>query len=150
MNEYCKDVLRHSWGTGPVRKALEKIYNANYYQENKNRWVVNRQKRKAKRAQQPISPASTNAPTVADIVNPLVPNIFESNERMEQVMNQQIKTSSSAIKNVINSGRKATKAILNTIGDMFTTAFDPKNNKEIAAIVSDTKELFKNAFKFKF
>lgn len=149
MNEYCKDVLRHSWGTGPVRKALEKFYNANYYQANKNRWVVNREKRKAKRAQQPVS-VNTSEQTVADIVNPLVPNIFESNARMEQVMDQQIKTSSDAIKKVINTGRAATKKVLKTIGEVFTTAFSPKNNKEIATIISDTKELLRDAFKFKF
>lgn len=45
MNEYCKNCLRHSWGSSPERKELEKIYNAKYYQANKNRWVINRQRR---------------------------------------------------------------------------------------------------------
>lgn len=45
MNEYCKNYLKHSWGSSPERKELEKIYNAKYYQANKNRWVLNRQRR---------------------------------------------------------------------------------------------------------
>ena len=45
MNEYCKDALMHSWGSSPERKKLEKQYNADYYAANKNRWVINRQKR---------------------------------------------------------------------------------------------------------
>ena len=45
MNEYCKRYLKHSWGSSPERKQLEKIYNAQYYQANKNRWVINRQRR---------------------------------------------------------------------------------------------------------
>lgn len=45
MNEYCKNYLKHSWGSSPERKELEKIYNAKYYQANKNRWVINRQRR---------------------------------------------------------------------------------------------------------
>lgn len=45
MNEYCKSFLKHSWGTSPERKKLEQEYNRNYYQANKNRWVINRQRR---------------------------------------------------------------------------------------------------------
>lgn len=45
MNEYCKRCLRHSWGSSPERKKLEQDYNRNYYAANKNRWVINRQRR---------------------------------------------------------------------------------------------------------
>lgn len=37
MNEYCKTYLKHSWGTSPERKKLEKDYNLNYYQANRSR-----------------------------------------------------------------------------------------------------------------
>lgn len=37
MNEYCKDVLMHAWGSSPERKALEKDYNAKYYSRNRNK-----------------------------------------------------------------------------------------------------------------
>lgn len=37
MNEHCKDVLIHAWGSSPERKALEKDYNARYYSRNRNK-----------------------------------------------------------------------------------------------------------------
>lgn len=37
MNERCKQYLAHSWGKAPERKHLEKIYNAGYYQRNRNK-----------------------------------------------------------------------------------------------------------------
>lgn len=40
MNEYCKEVLYHSWGKAPERKKLEREYNRSYYQKNKHKWGV--------------------------------------------------------------------------------------------------------------
>ena len=40
MNEYCKEVLYHSWGKAPERKKLERDYNRSYYQKNKHKWGV--------------------------------------------------------------------------------------------------------------
>lgn len=45
MNDFCKDCLYHSWGKTPDRKRLEKEYNAKYYSQNKQRWVLNKQRR---------------------------------------------------------------------------------------------------------
>ena len=40
MNEYCKEVLYHSWGSAPERKKLEREYNRAYYNKNKHKWGV--------------------------------------------------------------------------------------------------------------
>ena len=40
MNEYCKEVLYHSWGKAPERKQLEREYNRAYYNKNKHKWGV--------------------------------------------------------------------------------------------------------------
>lgn len=47
MNDFCKDCLYHAWGKTPEQKQAEQEYNASYYQQNKQRWVINKQKRQA-------------------------------------------------------------------------------------------------------
>lgn len=53
MNDICKDYLMHSWGKSPESKKNEQTYNAKYYSENKQKWVINRQKRR----NMPLGPA---------------------------------------------------------------------------------------------
>ena len=55
MNEFCKDCLYHAWGKTPEQKQAEHEYNAGYYQQNKQRWVINKQKRQSK-TQEPKRP----------------------------------------------------------------------------------------------
>lgn len=68
MNEYCKNYLKHSWGSSPERKELEKIYNAKYYQANKNRWVINRQRRMANVPASTLTSATRPSGDANDII----------------------------------------------------------------------------------
>ena len=68
MNEYCKNYLKHSWGSSPERKELERIYNAKYYQANKNRWVINRQRRMGSIPASTLTSATRPSGDVNDII----------------------------------------------------------------------------------
>ena len=63
MNDFCKDCLYHAWGKSPEQKQAEQEYNASYYQQNKQRWVVNKQKRQAKTQNDFVGPKLPEKPS---------------------------------------------------------------------------------------
>lgn len=65
MNEFCKDYLYHAWGKTPEQKQAEQEYNASYYQQNKQRWVINKQKRQSKTQNGVKAPLRTVKPSYA-------------------------------------------------------------------------------------
>lgn len=67
MNEICKRCLYHSWGKTPDRKRLEKEYNAKYYSQNKQKWVLNKQRRQSSDLNGP-RPDAPIGPYAADII----------------------------------------------------------------------------------
>lgn len=130
MNEYCKEVLRHSWGTSPERKKLESEYNARYYSLNKNKWKVNKAKRQSGR----INPTSY----IVDVFTkrtqpeygPPAPNAFD-------------KAYSSSRESVTSSIKNGAKFVAKA----FKTIFSSKRVDTINKITKETKEFLKKSFK---
>lgn len=69
MNDFCKDCLYHAWGKSPEQKRLEKEYNAKYYSQNKNKWVLNKLRRSASGANGPRPDAPIGPYAVDTIVS---------------------------------------------------------------------------------
>lgn len=123
MNEYCKEVLMHSWGRAPERKALEKRYNASYYQANKNKWVENKQKRQARQTSLSESPS--------DIVRaPL--DLYDTGEFSSY--------SVEGFKDIFNAGKKFAKGIKSVA---IATIHLPRTIKKAVNKVLDTFKDFK-------
>lgn len=131
MNEYCKDVLRHSWGKAPERKALERMYNAKYYAQNKAKWVENKLKRKAK---------STYAGVANNISNWLSPNTAgdaygpRNQTAIEQAYTKSQKKTISAIK----TGASFVASVANRL----ITSF-----KDDESVIQVTKRFLKRTLK---
>lgn len=125
MNERCKQYLAHSWGKAPERKHLEKIYNAGYYQRNRDK-ILNRAKERGQIKRGPASHDIATAPLylyedTADFMN-------YSNKAFKAIKNI-LKKPIKVIKNFPEYVKKGKKAVQNIHIAMETPLTAIKNTK---------------------
>lgn len=114
MNEQCKQYLAHSWGKAPERKHLEKIYNAGYYQRNRDR-ILNRAK---ERAQIKRGPASHDIVTAPLYLYEDSAEFFSYSDKAFNLMKNAMKKTVSSIKKIpryIKDGKDFVSEIKNTM-----------------------------------
>ena len=114
MNERCKQYLVHSWGKAPERKHLEKIYNAGYYQRNRDKIL----KRAKERGQIKRGPASHDIATAPLYLYEDSAEFFSySDKAFKSIKNAMRKTISSIkkIPSYIKTGKDFVSEIKNTM-----------------------------------
>lgn len=159
MNNYCKDYLVHSWGKSPERKRLEKIYNANYYSINKDRWKINKAKR--------LSGIKNNQKLKSDIEEIyLAPTSLYDDGEFYKYSEETFDATANAVGKGLAKLKTVPKKVINAVKSIFKkTVIDlPKNVvdvgkkacmtlkdtafiktiKESIAIIKESGEMYKN------
>ena len=106
MNEYCKDVLMHAWGSSPERKTLEKTYNKQYYSRNRNKLLQRAIERKHRLASGANRTRASTQP--GDVLTaPL--HYYDGPDDFNQHASQGLKKIAKAIKKVMSLPVKQAK-----------------------------------------
>lgn len=126
MNDFCKDCLYHAWGKSPEQKEAEKNYNASYYQQNKNRWVINKQKRQTNAQNGVKAPLKTVKPNYSvddSVTTPIlrgmdvVRKMSDKNVAVDlgPAIKKGVKKVASAVKTTIDIGKRAVEKIADVV-----------------------------------
>lgn len=126
MNDFCKDYLYHAWGKTPEQKEAEKNYNASYYQQNKNRWVINKQKRQVNAQNGVKAPLTTVKPNYSiddSVATPIlrgmdiVRRMSDKSVALDFVpaVKKSAKKVASTVKTTINIGKRAVEKITDVV-----------------------------------
>ena len=112
MNERCKDSLRHAWGKTQAQKEAEKLYNANYYQQNSERWKINREKLRNLSGNTLITPR-------VDLISGFMDDP-EERDYYVQKGKESVKTAYKVPIEAVKIGAKTTKKVLSLIGEVLS------------------------------